>query len=151
MHAEAQSLPPTANGVLETALYTDDLETARKFYGRTLGFEEILYREKNFAFFKCGSTVCLLFDPVQTRMQPLAPPAKQIPGHGTTGAGHVCFSAPGDKLDQWRQHLEASDIAIESEIVWENGAGSIYFRDPAGNSLEFAQPKLWGYDEGKIV
>ena len=26
---------------------------------------------------------------------------------------------------------------------WPNGARSIYVRDPAGNSLEFAEPALW--------
>jgi len=27
------------------------------------------------------------------------------------------------------------------------GEAFVYFRDPAGNSLEFAEPRLWGYGE----
>ena len=26
---------------------------------------------------------------------------------------------------------------------WPNGARSLYFRDPAGNSVEIAEPRLW--------
>ena len=48
-----------------------------------------------------------------------------------------------DLRKTWEVTLE---IAIESEITWKNGARSVYFRDPAGNSLEFAEPKLWGYN-----
>ncbi|MGN6582964.1 MAG: glyoxalase/bleomycin resistance/extradiol dioxygenase family protein, partial [Rhizobiaceae bacterium] len=25
-----------------------------------------------------------------------------------------------------------------------SGGRSIYFRDPAGNSIEFAEPRIWG-------
>ena len=34
-------------------------------------------------------------------------------------------------------------VAIESEVSWPNGGHSIYIRDPAGNSLEFATPDIW--------
>ena len=30
------------------------------------------------------------------------------------------------------------------EVPWPEGGRSIYFRDPAGNSLELAPPTLWG-------
>ncbi len=140
-------MPPSADGVLETAIYTDDLEAARQFYGGKLGFEEVVARENSYVFFRCGGTVVLVFNPEQTKMQPLARPALQIPGHGAAGAGHICFRAAGEKIERWKNHLIANGIGIESEITWENGARSIYFRDPAGNSLEFAQPRLWGYDE----
>ncbi len=147
MNSEPKNLPPLADGVLETAIYTDDLEAARQFYGRKLGFEEVVAQENTFAFFRCGGTVVLVFNPEQTKLQPLVPPALPIPGHGAMGAGHICFRAPGKKIEIWKNHLIANGIDIESEITWENGARSIYFRDPAGNSLEFAQPRLWGYDE----
>ncbi len=39
----------------------------------------------------------------------------------------------------WKKH----GIAIEADFDWPNGAHSIYFRDPSGNSLEIAEPKLW--------
>ena len=137
--------PP--DGILETAIYTSDLQAAADFYGEILGLEKVLSSNGQFVFFRCGTTLVLIFDPQETRKQPLAPPARAIPGHGTEGAGHICFQAPGSRLDQWKQHLLQKGVDIENEITWDNGARSIYFRDPAGNSLEFAQPKLWGYDE----
>ena len=48
-----------------------------------------------------------------------------------------------DDLDRWRAHLEGEGIAIEADFNWPNGARSIYIRDPAGNSVEFAEPALW--------
>jgi hypothetical protein len=35
-------------------------------------------------------------------------------------------------------------VAIEADFEWPKGGRSIYFRDPAGNCLEFAEPKIWG-------
>jgi hypothetical protein len=28
-------------------------------------------------------------------------------------------------------------------VTWPNGALSIYFRDPAGNSIELVTPNIW--------
>jgi len=32
------------------------------------------------------------------------------------------------------------------DFEWPQGGRSIYFRDPAGNSLEFAEPRIWRLD-----
>jgi catechol 2,3-dioxygenase-like lactoylglutathione lyase family enzyme len=67
-----------------------------------------------------------------------------VPPHGAHGPGHVCFRATADEIERWRGHLEKNGVAIEADFVWPSGGRSIYFRDPAGNSLEFAEPKIWG-------
>ena len=36
-----------------------------------------------------------------------------------------------------------SQLHERPNVTWPNGARSIYFRDPAGNSLECAEPGLW--------
>ena len=133
-------------GILETAIYTDNLEQARIFYGGLLGLEEVTAKEGCHVFYRCGTTVVLIFDPGITKLQKLDAPLP-IPAHGTSGESHICFSAPGDQIDKWKAVLQKNDIEIESEVTWPNGARSVYFRDPAGNSLEFAQPRLWGYEE----
>ena len=133
-------------GVLETAIYTDDLENARAFYGGLLGLEEVTAKEGRHIFFRCGTTVVLIFDPAITRMQTLDAHLP-VPPHGTSGASHICFSAPGKQVDHWKNLLIKNGVTIESEIIWPNGARSVYFRDPTGNSLEIAQPRLWGYEE----
>ena len=43
-----------------------------------------------------------------------------------------------------RTHLEKQGIYIEADFEWPDGGRSIYFRDPAGNCLEFAEPRIWG-------
>ena len=32
---------------------------------------------------------------------------------------------------------------IESEVNWDRGGTSIYFRDPEGHSVELATPGVW--------
>ena len=39
------------------------------------------------------------------------------------------------------------DIVIEKEIVWGNRNGSIYFRDPAGNLVEFITKGNWPVED----
>ncbi|MDQ3546548.1 MAG: glyoxalase/bleomycin resistance/extradiol dioxygenase family protein, partial [Verrucomicrobiota bacterium] len=43
----------------------------------------------------------------------------------------------------WRERLQEAGVAIESEVEWPEGGRSLYFRDPAGNSVELAPPTLW--------
>lgn len=138
-------ISPALNGILETAIYAEDLDVARAFYGGILGLEEVTAMEGRHVFFRCGRTMVLVFNPNETVKQPFDK-TLPIPPHGSKGPIHVCFAAPAGAVENWTAHLKKNDIAIESEITWENGARSVYFRDPAGNSLEFAEPKLWGYD-----
>ena len=48
----------------------------------------------------------------------------------------MAFRVREDELPAWRERLEREQVAIESEIAWPRGGRSIYFRDPAGNSIE---------------
>jgi hypothetical protein len=34
-------------------------------------------------------------------------------------------------------------VAIEQEVDWPRGGKSLYFRDPAGNSVELLTPGVW--------
>ena len=133
-------------GVLEAALYADDLEAARRFYGGVLGLDEIVAQEGRHVFFSCGQTVLLVFRS-EASCQPPAPDALPVPPHGATGAGHVCLTVAEDELAAMAQHLTAAGIAIESDFRWPHGPRSIYVRDPAGNSVEFASPRLWNLPE----
>jgi catechol-2,3-dioxygenase len=59
----------------------------------------------------------------------------------------VAFRVPESDLERWRNHLLGSGVDIEAEIDWPRGGHSIYFRDPAGNSVELASPAVWGLEE----
>lgn len=133
-----------AKSVLEAALYVDDLATAEAFYGDVLGLARIGRVEGRHVFFRAGDTVVLLFDPAATEVPPPADAKLPVPPHGSRGPGHLCFAAEGDEIDAWAHHLRAKGVSVEAEISWPQGGRSIYFRDPAGNSLEFAEPRIWG-------
>lgn len=133
------------SGILETVLYAKDLDAAKAFYGRLLGLEIVLENAGSLVFFRCGEGMLLIFNPEASRT-PTKPGELPVPRHGAEGPGHMCFKAPGGELEAWRTRLPELGIEIEQEIEWPTGAKSIYVRDPASNSVEFAEPKLWGLE-----
>ena len=134
----------TPSAILESALYVDDLDAAEAFYREALGLAVIAKVAGRHVFFRCGGGVLLLFNAEATRNPP-APDAKlPVPPHGMTGQGHLCFAASAEDIGRWKAALEGKGIAIEADFEWPNGGRSIYFRDPAGNSIEFAEPRIWG-------
>lgn len=130
--------------ILEAALYADDLAEAERFYGETLGLERIARVEGRHVFFRCGGAVLLIFDPKATCEPPKPGARLPVPPHGTHGPGHLCFGATGEEIAAWKKRLETVGVAIEADFEWPQGGRSIYFRDPFGNSLEFAEPRIWG-------
>ncbi|MBL8908780.1 MAG: RdgB/HAM1 family non-canonical purine NTP pyrophosphatase [Rhizobiales bacterium] len=131
-----------ATGILETVLYAENLGRVRPFYEDVLGLECFQASEDRQLFFYCGDQVLLIFDPAKTSLA--RPPAAGVPpAHGARGAGHVCFRAEAAELDRWRSRLEEAGIAIEADFEWPAGGRSLYVRDPAGNSVEFAEPRIW--------
>ncbi|WP_299843381.1 VOC family protein [uncultured Roseovarius sp.] len=133
---------PAPTSALEAALYVDDLKAAQHFYGTLLGLEEIACVEGRHVFFRVGATILLIFDPRVT-VTGSDNADLPVPGHGAYGHGHFCFACEAAELAAWHDRLIALKIPIEADFHWPNGARSIYFRDPAGNSLEMAEPRLW--------
>lgn len=132
------------SAILETAIYADDLDAAESFYGGVLALEKISRAGNRHVFFRCGNSVLLVFNPAET-VKPPAPDARlPVPPHGTRGDGHVCFRASEAEIDGWKKRLSEAGVAIEAEFEWPQGGRSIYLRDPAGNSVEFANPAIWG-------
>jgi catechol 2,3-dioxygenase-like lactoylglutathione lyase family enzyme len=39
--------------------------------------------------------------------------------------------------------LAEHGVGIESEVQWDLGGTSLYFRDPDGHSVELATPGVW--------
>jgi len=131
--------------ILEAALYVSDLAEAERFYGEVLGLGLLAKAEGRHVFFRCGDGVLLLFLPEVTEVPPEPDARLPVPPHGSRGPGHLCFSASGDEIELWKKRLEDHNIAIEADFEWPRGGRSIYFRDPSGNSLEFAEPRIWGF------
>lgn len=132
-------------GVMESCLYAADLDAAERFYQEVLGLEQIARENGRHVFFRCGNGVVLLFNPGHTQKERTYVGGALVPLHGATGPGHVAFRVAADALPRWRERLDATGVAVESEIRWPRGGTSIYFRDPAGNSLELITPDTWRY------
>lgn len=135
--------PPPLLGTLETALYAEDLEAAARFWSGVIGLSEIAHQPGRHAFFRCGAQVLLVFRASATQIPPRADARLPVPPHGTSGPGHFCMAAAENTLDSWRNHLKSHEIEIEADFIWPQGGRSIYFRDPAGNSIEIADPAIW--------
>ncbi|MCM2560662.1 VOC family protein [Lutimaribacter sp. EGI FJ00015] len=140
-HKDLPKAPPPL-GLLEAALYAPDLDAAEAFYGEILALEKILRVGERHVFYRVGGGVLLIFNPEET-VKPPGNPDMPVPPHGAHGEGHFCFAVESPALTAWRARLEAAGVEIEADFAWPNGARSIYFRDPAGNSLEMAEPRLW--------
>ena len=133
-------------GILESALYADDLDAAEAFYTAVLGLEVIAKQPGRHVFFKCGPGVLLVFDPRSTREDAGSIGGAPIPAHGSEGPGHLAFAASAEEIEPWKTRLAAHGVEIESEVRWPGGGLSIYFRDPSGNSLEIAESRIWPLD-----
>lgn len=125
-------------GLLESALYGPDLQALERFYVELFRLEVLARAEQRLVALKCGHGALLLFDPSVSRVP------GPIPEHGCTGAGHVAFVIEDEERADWRKRLAEHGVAIEREVTWQEGGTSIYFRDPAGNSVELAPPTIWG-------
>jgi catechol 2,3-dioxygenase-like lactoylglutathione lyase family enzyme len=129
--------------ILETALYAPDLDAAEAFYGGLLGLARVSRAGNRHVFFRVGQAMLLIFNPAETG-KPAAPGALPVPAHGATGPGHLAFAATAEDLDRWRDRLTQAGVPIEANFRWPGSeARSLYVRDPAGNSIEFAEPRLW--------
>lgn len=134
----------TPSAILESALYVDNLDAAEAFYRDVIGLPLLTRVEGRHVFFRCGAGVLLLFDAEATKVPPPPDARLPVPPHGASGQGHLCFAATADEIADWKSRLEDRGIAIEADFAWPNGGRSIYFRDPSGNSIEFAEPRIWG-------
>lgn len=134
---------PAIEAVIETAIYAIDLGAAELFYSRIFGLPVIGREPGRSVFFRVGqANVLLVFNPDATLV------GGMLPAHGTRGPGHFAMGIPTASLDAWRVHLLGCGVAIEKEMTWPLGGRSLYFRDPAGNSVELVTPGIWGTSAG---
>ena len=135
-------VPPPLARIYETVLYADDLPAAVGFYRDVLGLHPADELDDLGAAFRLPEgAVLLIFEPSLSSR-----PGRPVPSHGAVGAGHVAFQVDAPALDLWREHLTGLGIAIELEQPIGVGGRQLYFRDPAGNSVELVEGEAWpGY------
>jgi catechol 2,3-dioxygenase-like lactoylglutathione lyase family enzyme len=129
--------------LVETSVYVDDLDRAERFYRDVLGLAPIGKEAGRHVFFRVGDADVLLLFRADETLRGLT-----LPAHGARGPGHFAFGVDAGTLDAWRERLAVHGVDLEKEMEWPRGGSSLYFRDPAGNSVELITPGLWGLPAG---
>jgi predicted enzyme related to lactoylglutathione lyase len=110
------------SGVDFVAVSTEDLKSAVKFYGQTLGLPMSVHlRERNYAEFETGNLTLSVIDAAKMGME------HQVRGHEI--ALHV------DDVEAARRTLEARGVAFRGETLDTGVCHMAMFSDPDGNRL----------------
>jgi len=133
---------PKLAGVIETALYVDDLARAIAFYRDILGLAA-LNQDTRFAAFDVGGRSVLLLFKRGATLETVHLPGGTIPPHDGHGPLHIAFAVTADELQAWEARLGEQGVAIEARTAWPRGGHSIYFRDPDDHLLELVTPGVW--------
>jgi catechol 2,3-dioxygenase-like lactoylglutathione lyase family enzyme len=127
---------PHIDGILETALYVDDLERAASFYQTLFNFELVDKGDRLYALAAGSRQILLLFKKKLSANMPRTP-------HDGDGRLHLAFAIPVSELDAWEARLLEHGVTIEDKRQWERGGWSLYFRDPDQHLIELATPGVW--------
>lgn len=134
------------NKVVETCIYSSDLDSMKKFYVEILDLPLVQEEKNKLVFLRAGKSMLLIFNPAKTSINNY-----RLPTHGAqTPPASIHFAMEIEEHDylRWKELLAKNRIAIEKEVDW-NGSGSwggsrsLYFRDPAGNLVELITPGEW--------
>jgi catechol 2,3-dioxygenase-like lactoylglutathione lyase family enzyme len=132
--------------IVETCIYSSDLETMKDFYVNKVGLEFISEEKGRHIFLKTDKSMLLIFNPENTRIKGNS----KFPIHGAItppACIHLALEIEKNDYDNSKNMLMQKDIVIEKEIIWDNGSGSIYFRDPIGNLVEFVTKGNWPVED----
>lgn len=136
---------PQISRLLETAIHVADVAASRAWYGRVFGLLPLTpdsQDERLAALDLPGAQVLLIFKRGGSKST-LALAGGTIPPHDAQGTTHFAFAITEQELPSWREHLASLRIPIESEMKWDRGGTSLYFRDPDGHLVELVTPGVW--------
>jgi catechol 2,3-dioxygenase-like lactoylglutathione lyase family enzyme len=143
---------PNITGLLETALYLDDVGAAARFYQDLFQFPLLsgdTQGEAIFAALEVPGEGVLLFFKKGANARPVETGGGVIPTHGGEGRLHLAFAIAAEAYEPWKTKLATRNINVESEVSWQRGGRSLYFRDPEGNLVELATPGLWAFQHSQ--
>jgi len=138
----AELAPPPIDGLLETALYVDDMARSVAFLRDVLGLTVMLETERLTAFDAGRQGVLLVFARGKSAAD-MPSEGGVVPGHDGRGPLHMAFAIDAGSYEAWRAHLTDAGVTMRGEMRWPRGGRSLYFEDPDGHVLELATPGLW--------
>lgn len=133
---------PTVHGVLETALFVEDLERSAQFYRAVFGFESLDRSERMCVMNVVGRQVLLLFKKGAS-VKPTVTSGGTLPPCDASGTSHLAFSISASDVEDWEEWLRECGVPIESKVVGDGGSPRLYFRDPDQHVLELVTPGTW--------
>ena len=133
---------PRISGVLETCLYSDDLDRLARFYEELFGWKPMVSDQRLRAYGVREGSVLLLFKKGASR-EAVATPEGVMSAHDGVPGIHLALAIAAEDWEPWKLRLEERGIAIERVIRWPRGGRSLYFRDPDSNLVELATPGIW--------
>ena len=127
--------------IVETSIYSSHLEKMKEFYIDKLGLEFVNEHRGRQVFLKTDKNMLLIFNhgvtttEKETNHGALTPPSMV----------HIAFEIEAEEYEKAKELLVDNNIQVEKEITWKNDikSRSIYFRDPAGNLVEFITRNYW--------
>jgi catechol-2,3-dioxygenase len=146
LHRGAINLVVKIRKIIETCIYSSDLETMKNFYINKVGLAFSSEEQGRHIFLKAGKNMLLIFNPENTKIDENS----RFPVHGAItppACIHFALEIEKNDYDNSKNMLIQKNIVIEKEIVWGNGSGSIYFRDPSGNLVEFVTKGNWPVED----
>ena len=133
--------------IVETCIYSSELEKMKNFYVNSIGLEFVSEEPGRHVFLKAGRSMLLIFNPLSTTNKS----GGIFPTHGaSTPPAIIHFALEIEKQDckGLKDALIRNGIIIEKELTWGNDTlKSIYFRDPAGNLVEFITKGNWPVED----
>lgn len=127
---------PNIDGILETALYVDDLDRSARFYQKIFGFDVIVRDDRLYALGIACRQILLLCKKTASAQLPMG-------AHDGDGRLHLAFAIHAAELPAWEAWLAEHGMEVEERRTWDHGGQSLYFRDPDGHLLEVATPGVW--------
>ena len=127
-------MPPVI-GIIETALYVQDVTRSVEFYQRLFGFP-LLHSSDRLTALRVTAGQVLLIMKKGASAEPNVLSFGVIPPSDAEGQQHVAFGVRPDQLGAWRETLQQYGVAIESTLDWPEGGQSLYFRDPDQHCIE---------------
>src|SRR3546814_11810095 len=101
--------PPRITGLLETALYVDDLARSTAFFEDIVGLKAMFRSERLIAYDAGPQAVLLVFARGGSTADSISERGT-IPGHDGAGPLHMAFRITADRYDIWRSHLERKSV-----------------------------------------